>query len=339
MNKSVTTSKSFSVVASNRTLTGYRKMETITHHPLLIVTPEEMKKVRQFFNLDDVYRIRESLEAIEEWCKKQDHLVTAFQYLNRSMLERLLLLSRGSTEGTKTKIDKLFTMRAMMPEICLNKTIEEFEHFSDCILYVPLPNLCPSDQSRVTVTQPLAGKLDEFNVLSYIRYCFLIGEYRLSYDYCISERFILDLQNINMNFLTKLNPIILKKGEIICTEAYGTKIKGIHIINAPSFVDKFVFVLKQGLKEKVASRLYVHNSYEDLHKEIPKQILPKEYGGDGPSCEKLADQWKDCLKSKEARRVIDECNKLVADESKRSEMKFNEEYLGMPGSFRKLTVD
>lgn len=81
-------------------------------------------------------------------------------------------------------------------------------------------------------------------------------------------------------------PIIIIN--VLLQEGYGTKIKGIHFINAPSFVDKFVSLVKQGLKEKVANRLHVHNTCEDLHKEISREILPKEYGGDGPSCEKLA---------------------------------------------------
>lgn len=71
-------------------------------------------------------------------------------------------------------------------------------------------------------------------------------------------------------------------------EGFGTKIKGIHILNAPTFVDRLVFLLKQALREKVASRLHVHNSYEDLHKHIPKEILPKDYGGDEQYCSKLS---------------------------------------------------
>ncbi|XP_047538169.1 alpha-tocopherol transfer protein-like [Vanessa atalanta] len=314
-------------------------METIAYHPLLEVQQEDVKKVRQFFDLDDVNRIKESLEAIEEWCKKQPHLVEAFQYLRTNMLERLWILSRGSVEGTKIKIDKFLTMRGMTPELSLNKSYEEFENFLDCVLYVPLPKLCPTDQSRVMVTQIISGKWEHFSLLSYLRYCFMIGEYRLHHDYCLSERYIIDLSNVNIQLLTKLNPIILKKGEILCTEGYGTKIKGIHILNAPSFVDKFVFLIKQGLKEKVAKRLHVHSSYEELYKEIPKEILPKDYGGDGPSCANLAEKWKNVFKTDESKKIIDQCNKLVTDESKRSSVKFNEEYLGLPGSFRRLDVD
>jgi hypothetical protein len=71
-------------------------------------------------------------------------------------------------------------------------------------------------------------------------------------------------------------------------EGYGTKIKGIHFLNAPSFVDKILVLLKQALKEKIADRIHVHNSNEDLHKHIAKEILPKDFGGDEISCGKLA---------------------------------------------------
>lgn len=49
--------------------------------------------------------------------------------------------------------------------------------------------------------------------------------------------------------------------------------------------------------------------------------------------------WKETLSSEQARKLIKDSDQLVSDESKRSSSKFNEEYLGMPGSFRKLDVD
>lgn len=71
-------------------------------------------------------------------------------------------------------------------------------------------------------------------------------------------------------------------------EGIGTKIKGIHILNAPPFVDKLIFLLKQALREKVANRVHVHSTYADLHKHIPKEIIPEDYDGDEQSCAKLS---------------------------------------------------
>ncbi|CAK1541712.1 unnamed protein product [Leptosia nina] len=314
-------------------------METLPNHPLIELTEDDVTKAREFYGINDVTRISQSLDSIMEWCQKQDHLVEASKALDRNILERILILSRGSVEASKAKIDKLFTSRGMMPDLAMNKTVEEFEEVWDYALYVPLPKLCKVDQSRVMVTQFLTERLENFSLLTYFRFAFMVGEYRLHYDYCLAERYIVDLTNVHIGLITKLNPLVVKQAEVLCTEGFGTKIKGIHLLNAPPFVDKIVFLIKQGLKEKVASRLHVHSSYEDLHKHVPKEILPKDFDGDGPCLSKLSDQWKEKLRTKETRELIKNMDKLVTDESRRSSTKFNEEYLGMPGSFRKLAVD
>ncbi|XP_050353565.1 alpha-tocopherol transfer protein-like [Nymphalis io] len=313
-------------------------MESASYNPLLKVSDEEIAKIRQDYNLD-TNKIKENLDAIEEWCEKQNHLREAVQYLGRDVMERIHILAKGSVEGTKIKIDKILTTRGLIPEIMLNKSLDEFKKFQDNIIFITLPNLSPTCHSRIFVSQIINPNIDDFNFLTYLRYCFMIGEYRLHFEYSMSDRFIVDLKYINMNIITKINPILLKKGETLCTEAYGTKIKGIHFVHAPPYVDKIINLLKQVLKEKISSRVYVHSSYEDLHKAIPKEILPKEYGGDSTSCAKLSEQWKEYLKTEQARKILDISNKLISDESKRCSIKFNEEYLGMPGTFRRLNVD
>lgn len=58
-------------------------MEKIPYHPLITVTQEDMKKVRQACDIDDVKRINDALDVVVEWIKKQDHLVEASQYLSK----------------------------------------------------------------------------------------------------------------------------------------------------------------------------------------------------------------------------------------------------------------
>lgn len=314
-------------------------MEEIPYHPLIIITKDNVKKVRQLCELDDPKRINESIDIVEEWVKKQAHLAGALPYLGRHVIERVYIIAKGSVELTKTRLERLLTSRGLMPELCLNRSVEEFEPLWDCLNYVPLPKLNPSDQARVMVTQFNTDKLEPFSILTYFRYSFLIGEYRINYDYTPSERFIVDLTNVNLSVISKINPIVVKKAEVLCTEGIGTKIKGIHILNAPPFIDKLIFLLKQALREKVANRVHVHSSYEDLQKHIPKEILPKDYGGDETSVSKMSEQWKEMLRSKEARKFIEDSENIISDETKRHAAKFNEEYMGMPGSFRKLTVD
>ncbi|KOB70118.1 putative CRAL/TRIO domain-containing protein, partial [Operophtera brumata] len=101
-------------------------MEVVPYHPLVTVTQEDMKKVRQSCDVDDVQRIRDSLDTIDEWLKKQPHLAEAGTYISRSILERVFILAKGSVEGTKSRLEKMLTSRGMMPELCLRRSIEEF---------------------------------------------------------------------------------------------------------------------------------------------------------------------------------------------------------------------
>ncbi|XP_053617354.1 alpha-tocopherol transfer protein-like [Plodia interpunctella] len=314
-------------------------MEAVPYHPIVKVTADEIRRTREFYNQSDVRVIVESISAVREWMEKQPHLIEASKHLTDEVLERFYFLARCSVEGTKNRIEKLFTSRGLMPELVLNRNMKEFDKLFDCVNYIPLPKINNKDLSRVMITQFITDKLEEFSIMSYFRLCFMIGEYRLFYDYTLSEQYIIDLKNIHFGLLTKLSPVAIKKAEVLCTEGFGTKISGIHILNAPSFIDRLVSILKASLKEKVASRIHVHSTYEALHKYVPKEILPKDYGGDEQSCAKLAEQWREILHTDEAAKVLADTEKMITDESKRDSSSFNLEYMGMPGSFRKLNVD
>nr|ATY51909.1 CTD15 [Heliconius melpomene] len=312
-------------------------MKHAPKHSLLEVSEDEMEKVRKFYGIDE-NAILQDMEIIEEWGKKQEHLVEAMKYLHREILERIYLIAKGSVEATKNIIEKLFTIRGMMSELTLNKSIGEFNKLLENIKFVVMPKLT-EEQSRVIVIQFATGKWDDFNFLTFVRYYFMLADYRLHFDYNLSETFIVDLKNLSINDITKLNPMTIKKGEILSLSCYGVKINSIHIVNAPSFVDTLITILKQALRENLVGRLHVHSTYEDLHKATPKDIIPENYGGNSLSVEKLSELWQECFTSEEARQIVENTNKLVSDESKRSSFKFNEEYLGMPGSFKKLAVD
>nr|ATY51939.1 CTD28 [Heliconius melpomene] len=292
-------------------------------HLLLQVSEDDIAKVNQEYNLDDV-KIKDYINIINIWCNKQDHLVEAHKYMTPDVITRLIIISRGKVEETKTKIERLMTTRGMLPEVILNKSYEEFENLLENVIFIPMPKLDVS-KSRIMIA----------------KYCNpdLLGEFRLYVDYNISDIHILDLKGLTLNDVAQFNPIIFRKGEILHTKGYGLRVKGIHILNAPTYADKFISVLKPVLSEKVAGRIHVHNSYDDLHKYIPKTFLPEDYGGEEPSIAVIHEQWKEYLKTDEARKFLENSNKLKSDESKRNCAKFNEEYLGMPGSFRKLNVD
>lgn len=57
------------------------------------------------------------------------------------------------------------------------------------------------------------------------------------------------------------------------------RIKGFHILSQSKAVDALVSLFKQVFSAKLASRIVVHKNVETFYDYMPKEILPKEYGG------------------------------------------------------------
>ncbi|KPJ21414.1 hypothetical protein RR48_00522 [Papilio machaon] len=84
-------------------------------------------------------------------------------------------------------------------------------------------------------------------------------------------------------------------------------------------------------------RVIIHDTMESLHKYVPKEYLPKDYGGDLPSLIEFTESLnRDVYNEKIKGALIDYC-KLVSDESKRPREKYDEECI--VGSFKKLDFD
>ncbi|XP_073948230.1 uncharacterized protein isoform X2 [Choristoneura fumiferana] len=152
-----------------------------------------------------------------------------------------------------------------------------------------------------------------------------------------------DLYRVNLFKLSPKVPLnsnlILEYIRYSIIEGYGMRIKGIHIMTTSKMSDAFVAVLKQVLSKKVGGRIHVHMDIESLHEFVPKKILPSEYGGSAVSIEELRDSFLEELSTEEHIEYMKFSQSASTDESKRTKDKFNENYIGMPGSFRTLSVD
>ncbi len=64
--------------------------------------------------------------------------------------------------------------------------------------------------------------------------------------------------------------------------------KSIHFVNPPKGFDTLYKIFSSFLGEKIRSRLFLHETFDDLHKKIPKSVLPLEYGGEAGTVEEIA---------------------------------------------------
>ena len=57
------------------------------------------------------------------------------------------------------------------------------------------------------------------------------------------------------------------------------RIKGFHLLSQSKAIDALVALFKQVFSAKLASRIIVHKTMDTLYDHVPKETLPKDYGG------------------------------------------------------------
>ncbi|KAJ8711042.1 hypothetical protein PYW07_008284 [Mythimna separata] len=312
-------------------------MEEIKPCPILEFNKNQLMTVRTCFGYDDLNKLKQDIDQFQDWISKQPHFRR--KDFDRDFLERYLIYSKGSIERAKQRFDKLCTFTSLMPEFLQNYDIRnEFK---------PLFNICntcllpkPSSDNYRVVISTLTGEDDnKFELVSYYRYLIVLGQYMLQHDYCNGYELVGDSRNITMGTVKKLNPITIHKALTLIVEALGQRMKKIHLISGSKFFDTILLVFKQALSAKLAQRLVVHNSVESLYDHIPREHLPKDLGGDERSMKELTEMDFKEVSTDEHIAIVKNMETASTDESCRQSIKFNEDYSGMPGSFKTLCVD
>ncbi|XP_038216314.1 clavesin-2-like [Zerene cesonia] len=314
-------------------------MNSLPPSAILQYRPNQIQEVRKLFNYDDIRKLEQDLDTFEAWIAKQHHFLV--KRFGKNYLERLLIASKGSVEIAKKRLDKLCSFRRALPEYLTkydmrNEFLPKLKWCHTSIM--PKPT---ADNYRVLITcahNPDATDFVDF--MQYYRYCISLMDYMFNHDYNAGYEIVFDTRNYTLGVVSKLNPLGMKKAATIYLEAIGLRLKHLHVISGSKLFDVVLTILKQSLSEKLTHRVVVHDNIESLHKYISPDVLPADYGGKEKKC--LKELCEDTLKemcTDEHIKHFKESEKAMTDESHRITLKFDEEYLGMPGSFKTLCVD
>jgi len=104
---------------------------------------------------------------------------------------------------------------------------------------------------------------------------------------------IVDLEGFTLDHLTQKPLSVIKKQMKFLQDASPFRPQSINFINmGPGFGTAFKLA-NTLVNEKIRQRFKVHtDGFESLHKEVSKDILPSDYGGNGKSLAELTDYWK-----------------------------------------------
>lgn len=305
---------------------------------LLEVPPNVVQNIRKMYNLDGPGRMEEAIDILKKWLNQERHILK--KDFSKEYLEWSIITSKGSLEKAKKQIDRLCTLKTLLPVFFVKRIVkEELKAALEQGCITVMPKLT-EDFYRIEIVKLYASQITEEIFLKYCQSTIAIAEYVRAHDYVTGFIMLYDLQGVNlMDVIPKINPVMLQQLITIIKEGYGGRVKEIHLLTESKAVDVLVKLVKQFISEKLSKRFFVHKNLKELHAAIPKDLLPDDYDGKQKSVEKFTAEWLKALSSKEHVEYLEVMSKACTDESLRQSDKFNAEYMGMPGSFRNLKVD
>nr|CAH7768952.1 unnamed protein product [Callosobruchus chinensis] len=276
----------------------------------------------------------ETKEVIRKWSQRQPHFP---EVPCDELIESFLVTNRFLVERTKEKLDMYYTIRSLLPECFNNKNpkLPNMKEIAKVVYYCPLPKMT-NELYRVNIVK-IIGEPESFDTYDCFGHQMNINEIRLHEEINLGDILIIDLANVKAGHVVKFTPVHMRKASIIIEKVFSNRIKGIHIINAPAFVEPVINVLKSFLKQKLLNRIHVHNSQKLLLNHIPSEVLPKDYGGNEMPLEELNDLW--LKKLEEYQERFDKLDTLRVNEQLRPTPLKNDDVLGYHGNFQKLDVD
>ncbi|XP_061723095.1 uncharacterized protein LOC133529403 [Cydia pomonella] len=301
---------------------------------------DQLNIVRKVCNMEDPERIKQGVDILKDWLQKQEYF-NKKDYSN-TFFEKLLAITKGSVERAKSRYEKHCSLKTIWPQYFTPTDINLVRNDLEVYKSIFLPDVteegCRVSLFRISDDAKLTADL----LIRFTKLAVSMCEYALAHDYPNGFVIILDYRFINLleliAFATR-HFTLLQHCITITLEGYGMRVKGIHLVTVSKSADALVTFLKQLLTAKVASRIHVHKDMESLFAHVPKNILPVDLGGEGLPLIEIQEIFLQALCTKEHREWMKEAQRATINESKKPKDHFNEDSIGMPGSFRTLSLD
>ncbi|KAJ0173130.1 hypothetical protein K1T71_011306 [Dendrolimus kikuchii] len=313
-------------------------MESLPKNRILEFNHDVMAVLRGRYNLDKPGDMDKAINILQDWLNQQDHI--ANKTLAREYLERIIITQKGSIGRAKVAIDKMCTVRTLLPKFFENNNIRNIsKNHEGILMQIFLPKQT-KEHYRIFIPQVINNGLTSDILFAGMQSSVLFCDYMKAVDYNDGVILISDFTKIDIvSGMKAINVIEIRQVLTVFLEGFSVRVKAVHLISPSTAIDLLATFLKSLLKKKVADRFHVHKSMEELHQFVPKELLPADFGGDQKPLKEFFTDWIDLLSSEKTRALIEDIRNNKTDEKYRDAVQFNEQYMGMAGSFRTFTVD
>jgi len=283
-------------------------------------------------------RIEKDLEALRLWLNQSPHIKS------REDDQFLVTFLRGckySLEKAKKKIELYYTARTQTPEFFNNRDTQDnfIQEIINLGLIMPLPVDETKSVPRIILTRLGGYNYDKYDFISVMKVTYLMADWcMINSDVTIITGHInvVDLKGCGLSLLSQITPSVIKKLSTLL-EPFPVRIKAIHLVNPPKGIDVAFRMFMSVCHEKLRSRVFMHDSFEELQKVVDKINLPAEYGGSNKTLPIIIDDWRQIL-LKNRDWFLDDA-KYRVETLNGSSGGDKSSLFGAEGSFRSLNID
>ncbi|XP_045454363.1 alpha-tocopherol transfer protein-like [Melitaea cinxia] len=281
----------------------------------------------------------DDIRKLREWLKTQPHLPE--EHITDLDLVCTYFCCDKSAEVSKQVLDLHYTVRTLFTQLFKDREVNDAVLRSlSLVLAAPLP-MPTVNGYRAIYCRLLDGDVKSFVLSEIIRTVLMVFDL-WQYEEGTWPGFVLiiDMELVSLGHLPKLELLTVRQILYFLQECMLIKLKEVHFLNAPSFMDKVMMILRPFMKKSLIDIINIHErASESVYKFLPKASLPKEYGGEYKSIFTIRDETIRRLQDNK-QFYIDE-NKKRVNESVRAngKKKTVEDLFGIHGSFKKLDID
>uniref|UniRef100_A0A1B6EXZ6 CRAL-TRIO domain-containing protein n=1 Tax=Cuerna arida TaxID=1464854 RepID=A0A1B6EXZ6_9HEMI len=255
----------------------------------------------------------EDIEDVKAWLKSQPHLPPVPDLV----IVLFLQACQWDLDLTKKTIDIYYTCRTEYTEFFADRDplSQEIQDIAKTHHVVYLPQRDP-EGNQIIVTRTVDPDIKNYNFAALVKYYTMSTEaFQLENGTVPGIVMVCDVDNFKASHFWCVPFKQAKNNMRYSQEAASFHIKAVHHINIHPLIHKMLQILKPLLKAEVIELIKMHSSIETLFQSVPKEIMPKDYGGEAPTMEELNEL--NLQRIQKYQQYFKDEQKVVVDESKR----------------------
>ncbi|XP_061398071.1 alpha-tocopherol transfer protein-like [Musca vetustissima] len=246
------------------------------------------------------------IDNLQKWFEDNTKLPNK---IDRLVLTRFYFCMNKNVEETKELLEINYSLRNKYPELFIKRDPEDEDTRNTYAFtyMVPLPGLTHRNY-RVTYVRFKNPDPKMMHFSQDAKTLLMIGDCRFTMPDAVindipvvadGDILVMDMEGYRMQHVAGVSLRTLRIFLKFLQQAYSVRIKGLHFINCPSYLNKIMAVVKPFISKEVYDMMHFHvTGLDTLYAHVPRDILPEECGGLAGKIEDLSDLFYKQLLSK-----------------------------------------